>query len=482
MQRDLAVSRNAPCPCGSGKKYKHCCGGEHGWHALNERGIAACRNGNFSEGVNCFKRALERRPDSTQSWLNLGNAYQELQQTSLAIECYRRVAALQPDLPAAHYNLAVALEAAGEMEKAIESYRAALSLQPDYLEANYNLGAALHGKNCLEEAISWYEKALALAPRHANANFNLGVANAKLGRSEQAIEYYQRTLRDQPDAFDALTNLADLCANLSRDDEAQQYYERALGIRPSLARAHFGLGVLHRKRNQLDQARVCFARAVQFESGFLEAQHELGMTLIELGQLSEAVAPLQSALKLTRQLGVPEPNRSPNFASTSRSKLQHDAEQLQYLLAKGTIAPQFAPIAKQYTTLLEKLRGEFAKTHLVDLPEDALVELAPVYNRLANFYDAPRVSAAINPKLDAKTIEDDYRATAPGITHVDNFLTPEALHELRRFCLESTIWYNFKYPNGYLGASVDDGFYCPLLAQIAEELQRRCREFSSTTV
>ena len=23
---DRAISRNAPCPCGSGKKYKHCCG------------------------------------------------------------------------------------------------------------------------------------------------------------------------------------------------------------------------------------------------------------------------------------------------------------------------------------------------------------------------------------------------------------------------------------------------------------------------
>ena len=23
---DKKIGRNAPCPCGSGKKYKHCCG------------------------------------------------------------------------------------------------------------------------------------------------------------------------------------------------------------------------------------------------------------------------------------------------------------------------------------------------------------------------------------------------------------------------------------------------------------------------
>ena len=26
VEKDVKVSRNAPCPCGSGKKYKNCCG------------------------------------------------------------------------------------------------------------------------------------------------------------------------------------------------------------------------------------------------------------------------------------------------------------------------------------------------------------------------------------------------------------------------------------------------------------------------
>lgn len=42
---------------------------------------------------------------------------------------------------------------------------------------------------------------------------------------------------------------------------------------------------------------------------------------------------------------------------------------------------------------------------------------------------------------------------------------------MRRFCLESTIWYQFTYANGYLGAFWEQGFWCPLLAQIAEELR-----------
>lgn len=26
IESDIPISRNSPCPCGSGKRYKHCCG------------------------------------------------------------------------------------------------------------------------------------------------------------------------------------------------------------------------------------------------------------------------------------------------------------------------------------------------------------------------------------------------------------------------------------------------------------------------
>jgi hypothetical protein len=73
--------------------------------------------------------------------------------------------------------------------------------------------------------------------------------------------------------------------------------------------------------------------------------------------------------------------------------------------------------------------------------------------------------------LDVPAIEADYRRKAPGITVIDNFLTPDALASLRRFCLEATVWFESRYANGYLGAFLDDGFCCPLLLQIADELR-----------
>ena len=110
---------------------------------------------------------------------------------------------------------------------------------------------------------------------------------------------------------------------------------------------------------------------------------------------------------------------------------------------------------------------------MVELPREHLARLAPTYNRLVHLTEAPSLAGpAVNPGLDRAAIEADYERNAPGFTHLDGFLTAEALAGLRRFCLESTIWYQFRYANGYLGAFMDDGFCCPLLLQIAEEMRR----------
>ena len=54
---------------------------------------------------------------------------------------------------------------------------------------------------------------------------------------------------------------------------------------------------------------------------------------------------------------------------------------------------------------------------------------------------------------------------------VDDFLTPDALERLWRFCLDATVWYQVK--RGYLGAYLVDGFGTALALQIADELRAR---------
>jgi TPR repeat len=64
-----------------------------------------------------------------------------------------------------------------------------------------------------------------------------------------------------------------------------------------------------------------------------------------------------------------------------------------------------------------------------------------------------------------------WRESRPQVIVIDDLLTPAALEKLRRFCWGSTIWRD-THPEGYLTAMPEHGLACPLIAQIDEELRQ----------
>src|SRR6202042_1307320 len=83
----------------------------------------------------------------------------------------------------------------------------------------------------------------------------------------------------------------------------------------------------------------------------------------------------------------------------------------------------------------------------------------------------PRVARALSTEWDASGVEDEYVGRQPSVVVVDRFLTDEGTESLRLFGLESTIWSTNRYDHGRLGSFFRDGFNCPLLVQIADELR-----------
>jgi hypothetical protein len=151
-------------------------------------------------------------------------------------------------------------------------------------------------------------------------------------------------------------------------------------------------------------------------------------------------------------------------------KLQHDVEQLLYLMDRGVLGEEFAAVVREYQLVIDSLEplGVHAR---VPLDGEARRAIGHVYNRIVHLRDTPRVPRALSGRWDPAAVERDYLGRPPGVVVVDEFLCPEALEELRLFCLESTVWSANRYAHGRLGAFFRDGFGCPLLLQIAEELR-----------
>ncbi len=179
------AGRNDPCPCGSGKRYKHC----HG--AFGATGVAtavtdpdvlvrdamtAHQRGDLDTAERGYRAALALAPEHPMATHFLGAALYQRGRVSEALPLLEAAVAAVPEEAEFHNNLGLALAAADRMEEAIAAHRQALELNPEYSIGWNNLGLALQAANRLPEAIDAFRRSIALAPEFAQAHWNLGLA------------------------------------------------------------------------------------------------------------------------------------------------------------------------------------------------------------------------------------------------------------------------------------------------------------------
>lgn len=113
----------------------------------------------------------------------------------------------------------------------------------------------------------------------------------------------------------------------------------------------------------------------------------------------------------------------------------------------------------------QKRRGVAEHLKLADLGTQTFL------GRAVCILESPRLADVIRSRDDVDRVVDAFNAA--GVAVVDDFLTDEALAELRRFVLGSTI-FTRAYIQGYLGAFLGDGFGAsPLVLQVAADLRYR---------
>ena len=384
-----------------------------------------------------------------------------------------QVLAQRPGSAPARHLLALTWMASGQLEACLGNLELLLMAEPDHAPAHASLGQALALAGRHDEAERHLGRAVEIEPTNLEARLALARHCHERGRFDAAEAQLRQALAVAPDHPKVLVNLGGVLAQHGDADEAITLLERLLARQEAMPVAHYNLAEAYTRIGQAEKALAHYRRASALHPEFENAWRKLADLLIDLGRPQEAAEAYRAAFMIRRRPGGPA-QPSGSFGKTSRTKLRHDIEQLSYLIELGRLPAHARDIVAAYQAALAALPEARADSPLVEIPAAHRAHLAPNYNRLIHFADAaPVAGPAIDPDLDAAAIEADYLANAPGYTVVDGLLAPEALMALRRFCLESTIWYEARYANGYLGAFMDDGFCCPLLIQIAEGLRER---------
>ena len=129
---------------------------------------------------------------------------------------------------------------------------------------------------------------------------------------------------------------------------------------------------------------------------------------------------------------------------------------------------RLAALPDTYRKALQALPPESDNRFFFDTPQ--VDGFGDVFNRLHHDWEAPReASDAANPSLDHGAITTAFQRD--GWAVCDDFLTEGALAGLQRFCTEPTIWFEKKFRHE-VGTSLRNGFCCPLLLQVAQEIRQ----------
>ena len=155
-------------------------------------------------------------------------------------------------------------------------------------------------------------------------------------------------------------------------------------------------------------------------------------------------------------------------ARLSTAKLRHDLHQLLHLRRQGVALPLDEIIADYEAALDRLVRLGVTRAPLTGEDERTV---GRAFGRLVHVADAPRVARALSPSWDRRQFQRRYLDSRPHMVVIDDFLAPEALQSLLRFCQDSTIWAGNRYAHGRLSSLFFTGFNAPLVLQIAEEIR-----------
>jgi tetratricopeptide (TPR) repeat protein len=310
-----ATGRNDPCPCGSGRKYKHCCAmsrpaasqprsanaGQQAKAAdeLRMRGMQLIESGRSVEAAITLRKAVQLNPGSGLSHHALGVALLRAGQPDAAEISLRQAVALDRTLANAHLDLGIVLDTQGRDAEALQAYGRAVALSPRLSDAHRRIGELWQARGQMERAIESYHRA-ASAARDTSAGRLLRakavVLEGKVREAEQILRKLVALDRTNTKAENAL---ADVLITQGQFAEGIRHYERSLVIDPRQVSPLLGIARVM-EFTDADRPRLAAMQAAVGQAGLTDKERmllhfALGKASHDLGDYAGAMRHFDAA-------------------------------------------------------------------------------------------------------------------------------------------------------------------------------------------
>jgi hypothetical protein len=250
--------------------------------------------------------------------------------------------------------------------------------------------------------------------------------------------------------------------------------EAAVGIllkiveREADPRAIFMLASLYLELGHYDEALRHASVAVTGEPSSAPARGLLAKVNLALGDYASALSDYDAIAALCyEQRPIPPDQYSipVHFALRNLEQLEHIlAENRDKHVPTRAVPEQLHGLRRNLADTIDSANGDAPWVSVNGRSSKILAD--------PPFFKVPeeKLSRYLNPDVDYLPIQQAISSGQLKAEVIDDFLNPDALEQVRKFCLQSTVW-RHPYRFGYVGAFPQDGFASISLFAVAEELE-----------
>ncbi len=305
---DPVTGRNAPCPCGSGKKFKRCCAEKQNLGPSSSvmdiskefaAAVIAYENDDLDLAEVGFQKVLKIQADHAGAIHHLGLTLFRQGRREEGVKLIEDSVALNPKDTAYLGNLGVVYLKTSRHEDAISIFLRGLELRPDDAKLQFNLANTYLDYCDYTSAVRYSQTALQLAPQNHDALFTLGVAQYKLGDYAAAFKTLYSRAEQINDHADTYYFLALSTKALGDIDSTKQLLEHAVELNPYKSEYFIELAYVHRDKLEHALAIQYFERALTLPTSHVaEIYSHIGYAYLSLEKFGLALDFAQKGVAL----------------------------------------------------------------------------------------------------------------------------------------------------------------------------------------
>ncbi|MBA3692183.1 MAG: tetratricopeptide repeat protein [Acidobacteria bacterium] len=266
--------------------------------AYHNLGVIAAQQTDTEEALAKFAAAAEWKPDFPGLDRNWGIVSFRANQFDKAVAPLARHTKTHPEDALARRMLGVSYYLTKNYKQAVETLKPIEKNLTQDAELAYFYGISLVSLDRQSEAAIVFTRLADQNPKSAQARFYAGQGLALVGDYERAVKEFRHVAALDASVSQAHYNAGQSLIRLNRLDEAEKEFRQELLVNPSdeLSKYSVAYTLLERKINT-DEAISLLREAIAARSDYADARYQLGKTLIEKGDVGEAIEHLETAAR-----------------------------------------------------------------------------------------------------------------------------------------------------------------------------------------